>query len=58
MIETVTPNAEIREAASDLIASLTADGCTDSYFLAELQKLADGQPMPKKQKAIKWKMNS
>jgi hypothetical protein len=47
MIETITPNAEIREAARDLIASLTADGCTDSHFLAELQKLADGQPMPK-----------
>ena len=57
MIGTVIPNDEIREAARDLIASLTADGCTDSDFLAELQKLADGQPMPKKQKAIKWKMN-
>lgn len=53
MIETVIPDAETREAARDLIASLKADGCTDSYFLAELQKLADGQPMPKKQKAIK-----
>jgi len=50
MIKTVIPNAEIRDAARDLIASLTADGCTDSHFLAELQKLADGQPMPKKVK--------
>jgi len=28
MIEAVIPNAEVREAARDLIASLTADGTT------------------------------
>lgn len=50
MTDTVIPNAEIRDAARDLIACLKADGCTDSHFLAELQKLADGQPMPKKTK--------
>ena len=47
--ETVIPNAEVREAARDLIGSLVADGYTDQSVLTELQKLADGEPMPKKQ---------
>ena len=47
--DTVIPNAEIREAARDLIGSLVADGYTDQSVLTELQKLADGEPMPKKQ---------
>ena len=45
---TVIPNAEVREAARDLIESLKADGYTDQSVLAEIQQLADGQPMPKK----------
>ena len=47
--DTVIPNAEVREAARDLIGSLVADGYTDQSVLTELQKLADGEPMPKKQ---------
>ena len=47
--DTVIPNAEVREAARDLIGSLVADGYTDESVLKELQKLADGEPMPKKQ---------
>jgi len=46
---TVIPNAEVRQAARDLIESLEADGYTDQSVLTELQKLADGEPMPKKQ---------
>ena len=45
----VIPNAEVRQAARDLIGSLVADGYTDQSVLTELQKLADGEPMPKKQ---------
>ena len=47
--DTVIPNAEIKEAARDLIGSLVADGYTDQSVLTELQKLADGEPMPKQQ---------
>ena len=47
--DTVIPNAEVREAARDLIGSLVADGYTDESVLKELQKLADGELMPKKQ---------
>ena len=49
MTDTVIPGAEVREAARDLIGSLVADGYTDQSVLTELQKLADGEPMPKKQ---------
>ena len=45
---TVIPNAELRKAASDLLGALKADGYTDQSVMAELQQLADGQPMPKK----------
>ena len=45
--DTVIPNAEVREAARDLIESLKADGYTDQSVMAELQQLADGQPIPK-----------
>ena len=45
----VIPNAEVRQAARDLIRSLVTDGYTDQTVLTELQKLADGEPMPKKQ---------
>ena len=48
--DTVIPNAEVREAARDLIESLKADGYPDKSLLAELQQLADGQPMPKEVK--------
>lgn len=48
MTDTVIPNAELMEAARDLIESLKADGYTDISVMAELQQLADGQPMPKK----------
>ena len=44
---TVIPNDEVREAARDLIESLRADGYTDQSVMAELQQLADGQPIPK-----------
>tara|TARA_R100001377_G_scaffold78729_1_gene56593 strand:- start:48 stop:254 length:207 start_codon:yes stop_codon:yes gene_type:complete len=47
MTDTVIPNAEVREAARDLIESLKADGYTDQSVMAELQQLADGQPIPK-----------
>ena len=47
--DTVIPNTEVREAARDLIGSLVADGYTDQTVLAELQKVADGEPMPKQQ---------
>jgi len=47
--DTVIPNAEVRQAARDLIGSLVADGYTDQSVLTELQQLADGEPMPKKQ---------
>ena len=47
--DTVIPNAEVRQAARDLIRSLVTDGYTDQTVLTELQKLADGEPMPKKQ---------
>mgnify|MGYP003646215442 CR=1 FL=1 len=43
----VIPNQEVREAARDLIESLKADGYTDQSVMAELQQLADGQPIPK-----------
>ena len=46
--ETVIPNAEVRQAARDLIGSLMADRYTDQTLLAELQKLARGEPMPAK----------
>ena len=49
MTDTVIPNAEVRQAARDLIGSLVAEGYTDQSVLTELQKLADGEPMPKKQ---------
>jgi hypothetical protein len=48
MTDTVIPNAELRKAASDLLGALKADGYPDQSVLAELQQLADGQPMPKK----------
>ena len=47
--DTVIPNAKVREAARDLIGSLLADGYADQSVLTELQKLADGEPMPKQQ---------
>ena len=47
MTDTVIPNDEVREAARDLIESLRADGYTDQSVMAELQQLADGQPIPK-----------
>ena len=47
MTDTVIPNDEVREAARDLIESLKADGYTDQSVMAELQQLADGQPIPK-----------
>ena len=50
MTDTVIPNAEVREAARDLIQSLKADGYTDQPVMAELQQLADGQPIPKEVK--------
>ena len=43
----VIPNAEVRQAARDLIGSLVADGYTDQSVLTELQKLADGEPIGK-----------
>ena len=48
--DTVIPNAEVREAARDLIESLKADGYTDQSVMAELQQLADGHPIPKEVK--------
>ena len=50
MTDTVIPNAEVRDAARDLLGALKADGYPDQSVLDELQKLADGQPMPKKTK--------
>ena len=50
MTDTVIPNDEVREAARDLIESLKADGYTDQSVMAELQQLADGQPIPKEVK--------
>ena len=52
--DTVIPNAEVREAARDLIESLKADGYTDQSVMAELQQLADGQPIPKEVTNEEW----
>ena len=54
MTDTVIPNAELRKAASDLLGALKADGYPDQSVLAELQQLADGQPMPKKVINEEW----